>query len=110
MPSLLRELTRLPKDVLTHSCHFLAAKVGNRNEQLKQLNTARSRIVAGLQGGSRGGIGSGRGRGNNFHRERGRGNFYNSHNRGTVLSATVDRKTVESRSCYKAYFSALTGP
>ena len=90
---------------------FLAAEVGNRNVRLKQLNTSRSRMVAGLQGGFRGGRG-GRGRGNTFRGRggRGRGNYSNSNNRGPILSATVDGKTVESRSYSKAEFSALTGP
>ena len=36
---------------------FLAAEFGNRNVRLKQLNTSRSRMIAGLQGGFRGGRG-----------------------------------------------------
>lgn len=88
---------------------FLSAEVGNRAVRLKQLNSSRSRMVAGLQGGFRGGRGGGRG-----HRGRGagrgRGSDRTSSNQGRILSATVDGKTVESKSYSKAEFNAMTGP
>ena len=85
---------KLAQDDFGGFVSFLSAEVVIRNVHLKQLNSSRSPMVAGLQGRFRGGRGGGRG-------QRGRGtgrsreNGCSSSKYGRILSATVDRNPQE---------------
>ena len=66
-------------------------------------------MIVSLSGGFRGGRGGNRGyRGHGIGR--GHGNDRVSSNYGRILSATVEGKTVKSKSYSKAEFSSMTGP